>query len=87
MCHRVKLKSMADGSREPVQLGIEPETVVQVRRALAEMVRGNPIGEAAVAGFSDWEAIEAFERMWAVAIGRDEVADHPDPVREQRTHR
>jgi hypothetical protein len=87
MCHRVKLKSMADGPGEPVQLGIDPETVVQVRRALAEMVHGNPIGEAAVAGFTDWEAIEAFERMWAVAIGRDAAVDQSDPAADQRTAR
>jgi hypothetical protein len=69
---------------ESVQLGIEPESVVQVRRALAEMVRGNPTGEAAVAGFTDWEAILAFERIWAVAIGDDQAADRREPPTDRR---
>ena len=46
-------------------------SVAAARRELRSLVRGNPIAEAAVVGFSDWEAVRALERMWSVALSDD----------------
>ncbi len=56
-----------------VQLGIDPASVAGARRELRKMARGNPVAEAAVEGFSDWESVRALERMWSVAL-EDESA-------------
>ncbi len=73
---------MSNGSEKPVQLNIDAASVAVARRELKEIVRGNPIAEAAVEGFSDWEAIEALERMWAVAL-TSVPAEAPQPVEDE----
>jgi hypothetical protein len=74
-------------NRKYVQLPIDPESVRVARRALAEIVRGNPIAEAALEGFSDWEAVEALERIWAVGLEPDRAENEPDPAEDERTRR
>jgi hypothetical protein len=78
---------MYDADRKPGQLPIDPESVRVARRTLADIVRGNPIAEAALEGFSDWEAIEALERLWAVGLEPDRAGDEPDPAEDERAHR
>ncbi len=63
-----------------VQLEIDPLSVATARRELRSIVAGNAIAEAAVAGFSDWEAVRALERMWGVALG----ADQAEPDKDER---
>jgi hypothetical protein len=68
--------------RPAVQINIDPVSVATARRELRSMARGNEIAEAAVAGFSDWEAVRALERMWSVALGdnadvRQRAQDRP----------
>ncbi len=46
---------------------IDPASVAATRAELLKIVRGNSIAEAAVEGFSDWEAVEAMERLLTVA--------------------
>jgi hypothetical protein len=57
---------MARGSNM-LRLSIDPESVEATRSELEEIVRGTPIAEDAVDGFSDWQAIESMERLWAAA--------------------
>jgi hypothetical protein len=78
---------MHDADRKPGQLPIDPESVRVARQTLADIVRGNPIAEAALEGFSDWEAIEALERLWAVGLAPDRAGDEPDPAEDERAHR
>jgi|SoimicmetaTmtLPB_FD_contig_31_94365_length_334_multi_3_in_0_out_0_1 hypothetical protein len=78
---------MRDANRKHLQLRIDPESVRQSRRELAQIVRGNPIAEAALEGFSDWEVVEALERMWAVGLEPDRAEDEPDPAEDERTRR
>jgi hypothetical protein len=78
---------MSHGDRKHLQLRIDPESVRQSRRELAQIVRGNPIAEAALEGFSDWEVVEALERMWAVGLEPDRAEDEPDPAEDERTRR
>jgi hypothetical protein len=78
---------MSHGDRKHLQLRIDPESVRQSRRELAQIVRGNPIAEAALEGFSDWEVVEALERMWAVGLEPDRAEDEPDPAENERTRR
>jgi hypothetical protein len=78
---------MRDSDRKPVQLRIDPESVRHARRTLAEIVRGNPIAEAALEGFSDWEVVEALERMWAVGLEPDRAENEPDPAEDERARR
>lgn len=73
---------MSQRNEKPVQLSIDPASVAVAKRELKEIVRGNPIAEAAVDGFSDWEAIEALERMWAVALTSVPEED-PQPVEDE----
>jgi hypothetical protein len=47
------------------RFSIDPEGVAKARAELCEIVRGVPIAEAAVEGFSDWQVIEAMERLQA----------------------
>ena len=68
---------------KPVQLSIDAESVAAARKELQAITRGNPLAEAAVAGFSDWEAVEALERMWAVALGADQEDEGPAPSTEE----
>jgi hypothetical protein len=68
---------MCDSDRKPVQLRIDPESVRHARRTLAGIVRGNPIAEAALEGFSDWEVVEALER----------AENEPDPAEDERARR
>lgn len=78
---------MSDDDRRHMQLRIDPESVRQSRRELAQIVRGNPIAEAALEGFSDWEVVEALERMWAVGLEPDRAENEPDPAEDKRTRR
>ena len=78
---------MSDDDRKHMQLRIDPESVRQSRRELAQIVRGNPIAEAALEGFSDWEVVEALERMWAVGLEPDRAGNDPDPAEDERTRR
>jgi hypothetical protein len=78
---------MSHGDRKHLQLRIDPESVRQSRRELEQIVRGNPIAEAALEGFSDWEVVEALERMWAVGLEPDRAEDEPDPAEDERTRR
>jgi hypothetical protein len=57
---------MTDGQQQP-RFSIDPKSVAQARADLQAIVKGIPIAEAAVEGFSDWEAIEGLERLWAAA--------------------
>jgi hypothetical protein len=75
---------MSDDTDKPVRLRIDPESVRHARQALAEIVRGNAIAEAALEGFSDWEAVEALERMWAVGLEPDRGEDEPDRAASER---
>lgn len=68
-----------------VQLDIDAASVATARRELRSLVRGNPIAEAAVAGFSDWEAVQALERMWSVALGGDPVEEGQDQSKPAHT--
>lgn len=54
------------------RFGIDPESVTASRAQLREIVRGTPIAEAAVEGFSDWQVIEMMERLWAVGTSESE---------------
>jgi hypothetical protein len=47
------------------RFSIDPKSVAKARAELREIVKGIPVAEAAVAGFSDWQAIEALERLEA----------------------
>jgi hypothetical protein len=78
---------MSADDHKRMQLRIDPESVRQSRRELAQIVRGNPIAEAALEGFSDWEVVEALERMWAVGLEPDRAEDEPDPAEDERTRR
>lgn len=66
MAERTRLPAITD------RLEIDAESVAQYRQELREMVRGNALGEAALEGFSNWEVVEAFERMLTVASPQDE---------------
>jgi hypothetical protein len=57
---------MADNA-DKVRLSIAPRSVAEARAQLRAIVRGIPLAEAAVEGFSDWQVIEAVERCWAGA--------------------
>ncbi len=57
-------QSRKQGSTFP----IDPQSVADARARLREMVQGIPIAEAAVEGFSDWQVIEAMERLWAAGV-------------------
>jgi hypothetical protein len=78
---------MSADDHKRMQLRIDPESVRQSRRELAQIVRGNPIAEAALEGFSDWEVVEALERMWAVGLEPDRAENEPDPAEDERTRR
>jgi hypothetical protein len=78
---------MSADDHKRMQLRIDPESVRQSRRELAQIVRGNPIAEAALEGFSDWEVVEALERMWAVGLEPDRAENEPDPAEGERTRR
>jgi hypothetical protein len=51
--------------RKAARFSIDPESVAEARAELREIVKGIPVAEAAVEGFSDWQAIEAMERLHA----------------------
>jgi hypothetical protein len=53
-------------TRSPA-FSIDPQSVVVHRAELLEIVRGQPLAEAAVEGFSDWQVVAAMERLWAAA--------------------
>ncbi|MCW2988892.1 MAG: hypothetical protein JWM24_1830 [Solirubrobacterales bacterium] len=61
-----------------LRLSVDPQSVAAARADLRAMVRGNPIAEAAVEGFNDWEVIEAMERLWGAATS-DQPAEEPGP--------
>ena len=75
---------MKPAKETPVQLDIDAASVATARRELRSLVRGNQIAEAAVAGFSDWEAVQALERMWSVALGGDPVEEGKDESKPTR---
>jgi hypothetical protein len=52
---------------------IDPESVATARAQLLEMARGMPVAEAAVEGFTEWQVIEAMERLWAAGAGGPEL--------------
>lgn len=74
----------AKGDQGGIRFGIDPESVAAMRAELQEIVRGTPIAEAAVEGFSDWQVIEAMERLWAAGTSdQDEALVLPlDGIRE-----
>ena len=58
------------------RLSIDPRSVAAAREELRAMVRGVPIGEAAVAGFSDWQVIEAIERLLKAGRPAPSLVEH-----------
>jgi hypothetical protein len=56
------------------RFAIDANSVVGYREQLKAMAQGVPPAEAAIDGFSDWQVVEAMERMWAVAAMDDEGA-------------
>ena len=64
------------------RFSIDPEAIADYRKQLRTMAQGSPIAEAAVGGYSDWQVIEAMERMWAAAgVDAEEPADTPPSSR------
>lgn len=57
------------------RLPIDPESVEATRDSLEAIAEGSSVAEAAVAGMNDWQAIQAIERMLAVA---DPQFEDPD---------
>lgn len=57
---------MTSGRKGP-KFSIDAESVAAARAELHDIVQGNPIAEAAVEGFNDWQVIESMERLWAAA--------------------
>ncbi len=60
------------------RFGIDPKSVAKARAELRAIVKGVPVAEAALAGFSDWQAIEALERLQAaepMPRGTDDVSN------------
>jgi hypothetical protein len=73
---------MNASSHEQSRFAIDPQSVAAARAELAEVVRGIPIAEAALEGFSDWEVVEAMERLWAGAmVDQDEARPNYRSVR------
>lgn len=72
-------------SRARDRFEIEPAAVADYRAQLAEMVRGVPVAEAAVEGFSDWQVVEAMERLWAAGTGPIELSAGEAPEDEAPT--
>jgi hypothetical protein len=73
-------------SGRKVRFAIDADNVAVYRAQLKAMTHGTPIAEAAIDGFSDWQVVEAMERMWSVATDIDQEAaddqsthEAPDP--------
>lgn len=60
------------GEHKGGRVAIDPVSVAMAREQLRAMARGMPIAEAAVEGFSDWQVIEALERIWTVGTAQME---------------
>lgn len=58
---------MSHDEQKKNRFNIDPASVAAMRAELQGIVQGNPIGEAAVDGFNDWQVIEAMERLWTAA--------------------
>jgi hypothetical protein len=56
------------------RFAIDAKSVAGYREQLKAMAHGMAVAEAAIDGFSDWQVVEAMERLWAVALG---VVDEP----------
>ncbi len=51
------------------------------------MAHGTPIAEAAIDGFSDWQVVEAIERMWSVGTQIEQEAGDELPAQPARSPR
>lgn len=60
---------------DKLRLEIDPASVRAARSELRRIASCSPIAAAAVEGLSDWQAIEAMERLWAAGCepARSEV--------------
>ncbi|MGB7588687.1 MAG: hypothetical protein WBM00_08265 [Solirubrobacterales bacterium] len=56
---------MGHGQQKTERFSIDAESVAAYRAELQKMAHGQPLAEAALEGFSDWQVIEAMERLWA----------------------
>jgi hypothetical protein len=57
------------------RFSIDYKAIAAYREQLRAMCRGVPLAEAAVADFSDWEVVEAIERLWSCgALPREDRA-------------
>jgi hypothetical protein len=67
------------GQRPACRFSIDAKAVAAYRVQLRKMAKGFPIAEAAVDGYSDWQVVEAMERMWAAgtAVLEPGTADEP----------
>jgi hypothetical protein len=60
------------------QLSIDPETVAAARAQLRAMAEGIPVAEAAVDGYTDWQVIEAIERLWTAGVSDLDEPEIPE---------
>ena len=54
---------------DKLRLDIDPTSVRAARSELRRIASGSPIAAARAEGLSDWQAIEAMERLWAAGRG------------------